>query len=200
MYSYKSTDTHMSSSSSSSSGISFTGALTVLFIGLKLTHVINWSWWWVLSPIWISALFVFAIILIVAIVAVIAFVAVAICWCCCPALVAGFARLRPFWAWPVAGGGGRASVGGGTPFVVGLGGLAFVHQQRSNEEPAGNKKPVNDDGGAPQKVSDKCVIEHYLQHEQASKTIEGWNVAELGPIHIDQSVVGYPHRQVLPLG
>ena len=62
----------MSSSSSSSGGISFTGALTVLFIGLKLTNVISWSWWWVLSPIWISALFVFAIILIVAIVAVIA--------------------------------------------------------------------------------------------------------------------------------
>lgn len=73
MYSYKSTDTHMSSSSSrSSGGISFTGALTILFIGLKLGHVINWSWWWVLSPIWISALFVFSIILIIAIVAVIA--------------------------------------------------------------------------------------------------------------------------------
>ena len=73
MYSYTSTDTHMSSSSSrSSGGISFTGALTILFIGLKLGHVINWSWWWVLSPIWISALFVLAIILIVAIVAVIA--------------------------------------------------------------------------------------------------------------------------------
>jgi hypothetical protein len=43
-----------SSSSSSSGGISFTGALTILFIGLKLTHVINWSWWWVLSPIWLS--------------------------------------------------------------------------------------------------------------------------------------------------
>ena len=57
MYSYKSTDTHMSSSSSrSSGGISFTGALTILFIGLKLGHVINWSWWWVLSPIWISVL------------------------------------------------------------------------------------------------------------------------------------------------
>jgi len=27
--------------------------LTVLFIGLKLSHVINWSWWWVLSPIWL---------------------------------------------------------------------------------------------------------------------------------------------------
>ena len=64
--------TMSSSSSRSSGGISFTGALTILFIGLKLTHVINWSWWWVLSPIWISALFVLAIILIVAIVAVIA--------------------------------------------------------------------------------------------------------------------------------
>lgn len=28
--------------------------LTVLFVALKLTHVISWSWWWVLSPIWIS--------------------------------------------------------------------------------------------------------------------------------------------------
>jgi hypothetical protein len=24
--------------------------LTVLFVGLKLTNYINWSWWWVLSP------------------------------------------------------------------------------------------------------------------------------------------------------
>jgi hypothetical protein len=62
----------MSSSSSSSGGISFTGALTILFIGLKLGHVINWSWWWVLSPIWISFLIVCAIILIVAVVAVVA--------------------------------------------------------------------------------------------------------------------------------
>jgi hypothetical protein len=54
--------TMSSSSSSSSGGISFTGALTILFIGLKLTHVINWSWWWVLSPIWISTLFVLIII------------------------------------------------------------------------------------------------------------------------------------------
>ena len=54
----------MSSSSSSSGGISFTCALTVLFIGLKLTHVINWSWWWVLSPIWISALIVITFLII----------------------------------------------------------------------------------------------------------------------------------------
>lgn len=41
-------------SSSSGGGIGFTGALTILFIGLKLGKVIDWSWWWVLSPIWIS--------------------------------------------------------------------------------------------------------------------------------------------------
>jgi hypothetical protein len=58
----------MSSSSSSSGGIGFTGALTILFIGLKLTHVINWSWWWVLSPIWISLLILLFILLVIAII------------------------------------------------------------------------------------------------------------------------------------
>lgn len=38
--------------SSSSSGIGFCGLLTIVFITLKLTHVINWSWWWVLAPWW----------------------------------------------------------------------------------------------------------------------------------------------------
>lgn len=41
-------------SSSSSGGIGFTGLLTIAFIVLKLTGHITWSWWWVLSPIWIS--------------------------------------------------------------------------------------------------------------------------------------------------
>ena len=59
-------------SSSSSGGISFTGALTILFIGLKLTNVITWSWWWVLSPIWISVSLGLAILSIVAIIAIIA--------------------------------------------------------------------------------------------------------------------------------
>ena len=31
----------------------FCGMLAILFIGLKLTHYIDWSWWWVLCPIWI---------------------------------------------------------------------------------------------------------------------------------------------------
>jgi hypothetical protein len=42
------------SSSSSSGGIGFGGLLTIVFIVLKLTHVIDWKWLWVLSPIWIS--------------------------------------------------------------------------------------------------------------------------------------------------
>lgn len=53
------------SSSSSSGGIGFTGLLTVLFVGLKLTNVIAWPWLWVLSPIWISFL-LFALILAIA--------------------------------------------------------------------------------------------------------------------------------------
>lgn len=53
-------------------GIGFTGLLTILFIWLKLTHYIDWSWWWVLSPFWISAIIGIIIILIVLIVVVVA--------------------------------------------------------------------------------------------------------------------------------
>lgn len=45
------------SSSSSSSGIGFTGLLTIVFVVLKLMEIITWSWWWVLSPVWITAIF-----------------------------------------------------------------------------------------------------------------------------------------------
>lgn len=53
------------SNNNNSGGIGFTGLLTVLFIGLKLTHVIDWSWWWVLSPIWISILLVIVVVLVI---------------------------------------------------------------------------------------------------------------------------------------
>jgi len=43
-------------SSSSSGGIGFLGLLTVVFATLKLTDFIDWSWWWVLAPMWIAAL------------------------------------------------------------------------------------------------------------------------------------------------
>ncbi|MEK6832768.1 MAG: hypothetical protein AABY32_01860 [Nanoarchaeota archaeon] len=41
------------SNNSSNGGIGFCGMLCILFIGLKLTNNIDWSWVWVLSPIWI---------------------------------------------------------------------------------------------------------------------------------------------------
>lgn len=53
----------MNDDKGSGAGIGFTGLLTITFIVLKLTHVINWSWVWVLSPIWITAGIVFVIIL-----------------------------------------------------------------------------------------------------------------------------------------
>ena len=33
------------------SGVTFFGILTSIFIALKLTKYIDWSWWWVLSPV-----------------------------------------------------------------------------------------------------------------------------------------------------
>lgn len=46
-------------------GIGFTGLLSIVFIVLKLTKVIAWSWVWVLAPIWISALLSLAVFTIV---------------------------------------------------------------------------------------------------------------------------------------
>ena len=45
-------------------GIGFTGLLTIVFIVLKLTGYIEWSWLWVLCPLWISVLLVIAIYII----------------------------------------------------------------------------------------------------------------------------------------
>ena len=50
-------------STNQASGISFASLLAILFIGLKLTGVINWSWLWVLSPIWIPISIVLAIVI-----------------------------------------------------------------------------------------------------------------------------------------
>jgi len=46
------------------SGIGFSGLLTIVFIVLKLIGIINWSWLWVLSPLWIETALGIAIILI----------------------------------------------------------------------------------------------------------------------------------------
>lgn len=50
-------------------GIGITGLLTVAFVVLKLCHVIDWSWWWVLSPLWISLAISVILVIIVVLVA-----------------------------------------------------------------------------------------------------------------------------------
>ena len=46
--------------------LNFAFLLTILFVGLKLTNYIDWSWLWVLSPIWISFSIFFIIVLLIA--------------------------------------------------------------------------------------------------------------------------------------
>jgi hypothetical protein len=51
-----------------SSGIGFTGLLTIVFITLKLTNYIHWSWWWVLSPLWIPVALILLFLLFIALI------------------------------------------------------------------------------------------------------------------------------------
>ncbi len=61
-----------SSSSSSSGGIGFLGALSLLFIALRLLGHITWSWWWVLAPLWIPVALAIVVVAGVGAVALIA--------------------------------------------------------------------------------------------------------------------------------
>ena len=51
----------MNNEKTTSGGIGFGSALLLTFIILKLVGVINWSWWWVLSPIWIPVVLLLAV-------------------------------------------------------------------------------------------------------------------------------------------
>lgn len=53
--------------SNSSGGVGFFGLMFLIFMTLKLTGVIDWSWWWVTAPLW----GVFALLLIIGIFALI---------------------------------------------------------------------------------------------------------------------------------
>jgi len=53
----------------SSSDIGFINMLTILFIALKLTGYITWSWLWVLSPLWIGFSIGMVIIVVATIIA-----------------------------------------------------------------------------------------------------------------------------------
>lgn len=45
---------YQNNNNASSGGLGLGSVLTVIFVVLKLCGLIDWSWWWVLSPIWIS--------------------------------------------------------------------------------------------------------------------------------------------------
>lgn len=46
-------------------GIGFCGMLTIVLIALKLAGVIDWSWIWVLSPLWIPTVAIIVIAIVV---------------------------------------------------------------------------------------------------------------------------------------
>ena len=48
-------------------GIGFLDALSLVFLVLKLTKVIDWSWWWITAPLWGQA----ALIILVLVIAII---------------------------------------------------------------------------------------------------------------------------------
>lgn len=52
-------------------GVGFGGLLTIAFIVLKLCGVIDWSWVWVLAPLWISFGLIIIIVVVTLIVAAI---------------------------------------------------------------------------------------------------------------------------------
>lgn len=58
----------MSKQITTNNGTGFLGLLAIVFITLKVIGEISWSWWWVLSPIWIfwgGLIFIFVIFSIV---------------------------------------------------------------------------------------------------------------------------------------
>lgn len=65
---YNNYDNSSKGSTTVKGGIGFTGLLTLVFIVLKLCGVIEWSWLWVLSPLWISFGLGVLIIIIVAVI------------------------------------------------------------------------------------------------------------------------------------
>lgn len=54
--------------SENSGGLGIAEILTLVFIVLKLTGTIHWSWVWVLSPIWITLALIVALILFAAVI------------------------------------------------------------------------------------------------------------------------------------
>lgn len=61
----------MSNKTNSSSGIGLGTILFVVFLVLKLTGNINWSWWWITAPLWIPVILVGVVLLLISLFAII---------------------------------------------------------------------------------------------------------------------------------
>ena len=48
--------------SNNSSGIGLGTVLFLIFLVLKLTNTIDWSWWWITSPIWLPIVGILSIL------------------------------------------------------------------------------------------------------------------------------------------
>ncbi len=48
-------------------GVGFCGLLTIAFVVLKLTDMIDWSWWWVTAPLWLPSAVIGTVIMAIAI-------------------------------------------------------------------------------------------------------------------------------------
>jgi hypothetical protein len=57
-------DAGTTTASSATASWPLASILTIVFLVLKLTHVINWAWYWIFSPLWISAAFTAIIFLV----------------------------------------------------------------------------------------------------------------------------------------
>ncbi len=55
----------MSKTNSSSNGVGVLGLLGVVFVTLKLTGYIDWSWWWVTMPFWGGIVLVVVLVVLV---------------------------------------------------------------------------------------------------------------------------------------
>lgn len=54
----------MNNNNTTYGGVGFCGLLAVVFIALKVAHVIDWPWIWVLAPLWIELILVIIIVII----------------------------------------------------------------------------------------------------------------------------------------
>jgi hypothetical protein len=58
----------MSNKSNSSNGLGLGTILFLIFMVLKLTNYIDWSWWWITAPLWIPLLIILGVLAVIGIV------------------------------------------------------------------------------------------------------------------------------------